>query len=116
MWCSYSINSVKKHLVISCQTTWFLNCVLGKFVIDKEDPDHPASTHLLNTRGLLTRIGTQGTTPHGLGRPKEGSAMTQAHHPKDSRGPWHALQGVDNYIYRNVIRGFYAKTKYSSYA
>jgi hypothetical protein len=32
---------------------------------------------LPSTQVLLTRIGTRGTTPHGLGRPKEGSAMTQ---------------------------------------
>jgi hypothetical protein len=45
--------------------------------MDKEDLDHPASTHLSSTRGLLTRIGTRGTTSHRLRRPKEGSAMTR---------------------------------------
>jgi hypothetical protein len=39
--------------------------------------DHPASTHLPSTQGLLTRIGTWGTTPHRLARPKEVSAMTR---------------------------------------
>jgi hypothetical protein len=51
--------------------------VLSKFVTDKEDPDHPASTHLPSTRGLLTRIGTRGITSQGLERAKEGSTMTQ---------------------------------------
>jgi hypothetical protein len=49
----------------------------NKFVTNKEDPDHPASTHLLSIRGLLTSIGTQGTTPIGLERLKDGSASTQ---------------------------------------
>jgi hypothetical protein len=44
--------------------------------MDKEDPDHPASTHLPSTQGLLMRIGTRGTTPHRLKRTKEGSVMT----------------------------------------
>jgi hypothetical protein len=77
MRCPYSINSAQKHSVIFCQSTWFLNWVLGKFVTDKEDSDYPAPTHLSSTRGLLTRIGTRGTTPHGLERPKEGRAMTR---------------------------------------
>jgi hypothetical protein len=79
--CTYAVplfNQLgKKHSTISCQSSWFLNWVLIKFIIDKQDPDHPASTHLPNTRGLLTSIGTQGTTPHRLGRPKEGFVMTQ---------------------------------------
>jgi hypothetical protein len=49
---------------------------LGKFIMDKEDLDHQASTHLSSTRGLLMRMGTRGTTPHRLGRTKEGSSMT----------------------------------------
>jgi hypothetical protein len=58
-------------------SVWFLNSVLGKFITGKEDPDHLAPTHLLSTQGLLTRISTQGTTLHGLGRLKEGSTMTR---------------------------------------
>jgi hypothetical protein len=44
--------------------------------MDKEDPDHLASTRLSSTRGLLTRIGTRGITPHRLGKPKVGFTMT----------------------------------------
>jgi hypothetical protein len=51
---------------------------LNNFVLEYlEDLDHPALTHLPSTQGLLMRIGTRGTIPHGLRRPKEGSAMTQ---------------------------------------
>jgi hypothetical protein len=46
--------------------------------MDKEDPDHLASTHLPSTQGLLTRISTRGTTRHRLRRAKEGSAMTRS--------------------------------------
>jgi hypothetical protein len=51
---------------------------------DKKDLDHPASTNLPSTRGLLMRIGTQGTTPHRFRRLKEGSAMT---HPTIKKIP-----------------------------
>jgi hypothetical protein len=59
-----------------------MNSLLDKFVTDKEDPDHLASTHMTSTRGgggggLLMRIGNWGTTMHGLRRPKEGSATTR---------------------------------------
>jgi hypothetical protein len=84
MWCTYLINSAKEHLVfvtehsaISCQSTWFLNLVHGKFIMVKEDADQQASTHLPSTQGLLTRIGTQDTTPHSFRSPQEGSAMTR---------------------------------------
>jgi hypothetical protein len=50
--------------------------LVPEFITNKEDPDHPASTHLPSTQVLLTRISTRGTTAHGLGRSKEGSAMT----------------------------------------
>jgi hypothetical protein len=50
MRCPYSIDLAKKHLAILSQSTWILNWVLDKFIIDKEDPDHPASTHLPGTR------------------------------------------------------------------
>jgi hypothetical protein len=46
--------------------------------MDKEDPDHPASTHLPSTHGLLMRIGTRGITPYGLKRLKEGLFVTQS--------------------------------------
>jgi hypothetical protein len=52
--------------------------IFDKFITDKEDSGHPASTHLPNTQGLLTRIGTQGTTPYRHRKLKEGSAMTRA--------------------------------------
>jgi hypothetical protein len=31
-----------------------------------------------------------------------GARYDSAHHPEDSRGPWCASQGVDNYIYKNI--------------
>jgi hypothetical protein len=49
--CTYSINSAKKHSAISCQSTWFRNWVLDKFITGKYDPDHLASTHLLSAQG-----------------------------------------------------------------
>jgi hypothetical protein len=50
----------------------------GRFVVlfslrDKSLPFRFAATIL----GLLMRIGTRGTTPHRLRRPKEGSDMTR---------------------------------------
>jgi hypothetical protein len=84
MRCTYSINSRKKHsvfmtehLAISCQGTWFLNLVLGNIIMEKEDRDHPTSTHSSSTRVLLMRIGTRRTTLHGFGWLKERSDMTQ---------------------------------------
>jgi hypothetical protein len=60
-----------------------------------------ASNHLSSTRGLLTRIGTRGTTLHGLRRPKAGFTMT-CPLLEDSRGPWLVSQGIDNYIYKYI--------------
>jgi hypothetical protein len=72
-----------------------------QIITDKEDLDHPASTHLPSTQGLLTRIVTQGTTLHRLERPRRGPLRLN-HHPKDSRGPWCAPQCIDNYIYEYI--------------
>jgi hypothetical protein len=55
--------------------------------MDKEDPDHTASTHLPSTQGLLARIVTRGTTLYRLRRPKEGFAMTQPTIQKISEDP-----------------------------
>jgi hypothetical protein len=33
-----------------------------------------------------------------------GVRIDSAHHPKDSRGTWRALQDVDNYIYKNICK------------
>jgi hypothetical protein len=66
-------------------STWFLNLVLSKFLTDKEDPDHPASTHLSCTQGLLTRIGTLGYHPAWTGKAQGGAHYDLVHHPEDAR-------------------------------
>jgi hypothetical protein len=33
-----------------------------------------------------------------------GVCYDSAHHPEDFRGPWCALQDVDNYIYKNICK------------
>jgi hypothetical protein len=33
-----------------------------------------------------------------------GVRYNSVHHLEDSRGPWHAPQGVDNYIYKNICK------------
>jgi hypothetical protein len=48
------------------------------------------------------RIGTRGTTPQTL-KAQGGVRYDSAHHLEDSRGPWCAPQGVDNYIYIYII-------------
>jgi hypothetical protein len=65
---TYDLNKIqnvqggkKSTLRFHARVLGYWNWVLGKFITDKEDPDHPASTHLPSTRGLLMRIGTQGT-------------------------------------------------------
>jgi hypothetical protein len=40
----------------------------------------------------------------GTQKAQGGVQYNSAHHLEDSRGPWLAPQGVDNYIYKNICK------------
>jgi hypothetical protein len=72
--------------------------------MDKEDPDHPAFTHLLSTRGAADEYWYLGYHPTWTWKAQGGVNYDSAHPLEDSRRPWHALRGVDNYIYKIISK------------
>jgi hypothetical protein len=42
--------------------------------------------------------------PRWTQKTQGGIPYNSAHHLEDSRGPWHAPHGIDNYIYKNICK------------
>jgi hypothetical protein len=96
----YSINSVKKHSAISCQSTWFMNfstqqtrCSQGRF-------RSPNTYSLAKHSGAADEDWHPRYHPAWTRKAQGGFRYDSAHNLEDSRWPWHALKGLDSYIHK----------------
>jgi hypothetical protein len=97
MRCPYSINSAKKHFVISCYSTWFLKLSTQQIRYGQRRSKSP-STEATNEDWY------PGYHPAWTQKDQGRFRYDLAHHPEHSRGLCHAPQDINNYIYKNICK------------